>query len=66
MLSANDTLIFDVFDYDYHGGYFGAYSQNGEMHLADVNVHYNVANANVNDISVSNTNLIYLPNFFFY
>lgn len=58
---ANDTLIFDVFDYEYQGGYFGYLSNSGNVTITNYNVTLIDDLQGIESIEIPELNFIYIP-----
>lgn len=61
ILSVNGSVIFDIFEYTYQGGYFGYLVKSGSATFNNYQSVVTHDQIGISNIEVSNTNLIYIP-----
>lgn len=61
ILYADDELIYDVFDYEYQGGYFGFINKKGSVYYNDYSISLTENESAVNNIVIDELDFIYIP-----
>ena len=61
MLYANEKLVYDIFDYQYQGGYFGFINKKGKVDFANYNIKINHDEMALSNIEIPELDFIYIP-----